>query len=122
MAYKFQNRVTKKFILSKDVTFFENNSLSHHVVEASNQPFYPPQLPRLHVQEEPCHSKNGTYLISESMSDSISLEDDQKTRSIKKLYEKEREPDQQNMFGFISSQPIDFKGTINENHQADSIN
>ena len=42
MAYKLYNPVTKKFILSRDVKFFENKSWYDHVDEASNQTFYPP--------------------------------------------------------------------------------
>ena len=52
-SYILYNPITKKFIISKDVKFFENKSWFDHVDETSNQPFYPPQSPRLQVQEQP---------------------------------------------------------------------
>ena len=86
-AYKIYNPVTKKFVLSRDVKFFENKSWSNQVDEASNQSFYPPQPSRLQVEEEPYHYENGTSSNSESTSDLTSLKDNQKTRSVTEIYE-----------------------------------
>ena len=88
----------------------------------SNQPFYPPQSPRLQVQEQPENYENGTSSSTDSASDQTSSEEGHKTRSIREIYEQEHEFDQQNMFAFISTQPTRFEEEVKEKHWVDAMN
>ena len=84
--------------------------------------FYPPHPLRLQVEEEPYHYENSTSSNSESTSDSTSSEDNQKTRTIREIYEQEHEFDQHNMFSFRSSQPTHFEESVKEKHWVDAMN
>jgi len=121
-AYRLYNPISKKFIISRDVKFFENKSWFDHVDETSNQIFYPPQSPRLQVQEQPANSENGTSSSTDSASDQTSSEEGQKTRSIREIYEQEHESEQQNMFAFISTQPTYFEEAVKEKHWVEAMN
>ena len=76
----------------------------------------------MQVEEESYNSENGTSSNSESTSDSTSLEDNKKTRSVREIYEQENEFDQHNMFACLSSQPTHFEEEVKEKHWVEEMN
>jgi hypothetical protein len=133
-AYRLYNPVTKKFLVSRDVKFLENKSWSeqenvtldsqnplHQIdeqTENSEQQAHPPRLPRLQVQRQQEHSGNG----SSSSSESSSSVENQRTRSIREIYEQNNDIEQQSHFSLLSCQPTYFEEAVKEEHWVQAMN
>jgi hypothetical protein len=138
-AYRLYNPITKKLIVSRDVKFQEDKSWDNqtsemivdHIpsiqedkqVEATGQQASPPRLPRLQVQGQGEQTEHSSSSSSSNDSDpTIENLRNQKTRSLREIYEQNDDVDQQAHFSMLSYQPVYFEEAVKEEKWVDAMN